>query len=443
MDTIKIISKPLQSIVLIKLLAGKDQYDLSKKLVDYVNKLDSHTNVEEYYKMVVSELVENKDEIIKKWQNENDGEPELLLYEYLYKCVIKMYSSALLETVCQKANNTMLMTKFENDLAYVEGFGLVVKSANPEMFEESDDEEAPAIKVEKRLNIKDINKLQELLKASIIGQDKVISKLIDYVKLKEAGFVKFFSMLLIGKTGSGKTYSAQKLAEFYTQGRIFTIDCALATEGHEKSSLLGSPPGYIGHTGTSFLGEKAKISDNWVILIDEVEKANDKTLDNLLNFIDTGKITDNSGNDLDFSNSIFILTSNQGIEYQKKANKIGWNRGIELEAQPDEDVVANLEKRFKKEFLNRIDQIIVVNDLKQEDVHKIIKLELKPYPVNHSDDLINFISLKAFSTEYGARNVKRFIKEYVGVPIANAILSSTAKKKKFNLRVEDNKLAIF
>lgn len=441
MDTIKIISKPLQSIVLIRLLTGKEQYDLSEKLIDYINKLDAHTHVEEYYKIVVSELVENKDEIIKKWKSENEGEPELLLYEYLYKCVIKMYGSALLETVCQKANNNMLLAKFEDDLAFVEGIGLVLKSANPDMFSEASG--VPELKIDKRLSIKDINELQKKLLGSIIGQDKVIDKLIDYVKLKEAGFVSFFSLLLIGKTGSGKTYTAQKLAEFYTQGRVFTIDCALATDGHEKSSLLGSPPGYIGHTGTSYLGEKAKVSDNWVILIDEVEKANDKTLDNLLNFIDTGRITDNNGHELDFSKSIFILTSNQGIEYQKKDSKIGWNRNKELEEQKDEDIISNLEKRFKKEFLNRIDQILVVNDLKQEDVEKIIKLELKPYPVVQTEELIKFISSKAYSAEYGARNVKRFIKEHVGVPIANAILSSSARKKKFNLRVEDNKLAIF
>jgi hypothetical protein len=448
MNTVKIASKPLQCIVLIKLLDGTQQHALSEMLLTYVDSLNTHTPVIEYYKLLVNALVENIDEVFENWKKRveviDETETDFNLYDYLYRCAIKIYASATLELVCAQANNNKCYELFKDDIVLVEGVGPVLKSANPEFFD-GEGEEDPKKQRKPRnnkLNSKAISSLEVSLKASVIGQDKAINKIISYVKLKEAGFVDFFSVLLVGKTGSGKTHSAKKLAEFYTGGRIFTIDCALATEGHEKSSLLGAPPGYVGHTGTSFLGEKAKVSNNWIILLDEIEKANDKTLDNLLNFIDTGKINDNSGNELDFSKSIFVMTSNQGIEYARKSHKIGWIQSNHLEIQTDEDVISGLEKRFKKEFLNRIDLLVVVNDLLRADIAKIVGIELSPYPVKQTPELIDFIVNNAFSEEYGARNIKRYIKEFIGVPVADTILSSGNKRKQYLITVEDGKLLV-
>ena len=430
-NTVKITSKPLQSIILIKLLNGVEQRELNSKLTSFVDSLTTHTNIVEFYKLIINELIVGSDEVIEKWKKDKDLDKDdweqvnFNLYEYLYKCIIKIYHSTQLEAICLQLNNNKYISLYGDDIGFVEGVGPVLKSANPELFEDE-----PKSRKVKSMTAKGIDSLRDRMKASIIGQDKAIDKVVSFVKLKEVGFIQFFSLLLIGKSGTGKTKTARVLAENYTQGRIITIDCSLATEGHEKSVFLGAPPGYAGHTGTSFLAEKAKISDNWVILLDEIEKANDKTLDNILNFIDTGIITDNNGNQLDFTKSMFILTSNQGIEYIKKGSRIGWNKNNTLELQSDQEVITGLEKRFKKEFLNRIDEIIVVNDLNKDNAKEIAKLELAPYPVQINDSLLDYIVSGSFSEEYGARNIKRFVKSSIGVPLAETILNDGSRKKK-------------
>ena len=179
------------------------------------------------------------------------------------------------------------------------------------------------------------------------------------------------------------------------------------------------------------MGEKAATSNRWVLLFDEVEKAHSKLHDFLLSLLDDGTVTDNLGNILDFSESVFIFTSNQGVS-EIKYEKLGF-MGREENAKQNEitsEVIrTSVKKNFSPEFLNRLDDLILFNSLSKSDIKKIVSLELAKIPIQQTEPLINFIVEEGYSQEYGARNVARFIKNNVSTKVADAILNKLVPKK--------------
>ena len=159
----------------------------------------------------------------------------------------------------------------------------------------------------KRQVIEDVNLLHTRFKDNIVGQKEAITSVINGIKVNAAGLSKHTSFLFVGPTGVGKTQLSKILGKHYS-GDFYKINCAEYASGHEYAKLIGSPPGYVGHSEKSLLGEKADISNRWVFIFDEIEKAHDKFYDFLLSLLDDGTCTDNLGNVLDFSESVFIFT---------------------------------------------------------------------------------------------------------------------------------------
>ena len=269
-----------------------------------------------------------------------------------------------------------------------------------------------------------IEEINVYLRKNLIGQNEAIDSVIKNLKVIGSKLSNHFSLFFIGQTGTGKTLLAKLIGEFFGK-KLIKINCNEMTHGHEYARLIGAPPGFIGHTEKSFLKDKADKSSQWIFLFDEIEKANYKLFDFLLGLIDEGKIVDNSGNSLDFSKSIFIFTSNEGVDTLHLGG-LSFGNDSNTQESTKEHLKKCLEKKFKPEFLNRLDDLIIFNTLSKEEVKSISELELKKYPVRVTEDLINYVVDGGYSEIYGARNINRFIKNNVTCILSEMILDEEA-----------------
>ena len=225
------------------------------------------------------------------------------------------------------------------------------------------------------------------------------------------------------------------------------MNCAEYAGGHEYAKLIGSPPGYVGHSEKSLLAEKAEQSNSWVFLFDEIEKAHHKLYDFLLSLLDDGTCTDNMGQVLDFTQSIFIFTSNQGMS-EVKRESVGFDRTTNREIEDsatEETVRKSVKRHFSPEFLNRIDEVVVFKSLTRKDIREIAEIQLEDLPIKATKSLIDFVAENGYSQEYGARNISRFIKNNVSDKIADAILNRLVPKKEeeyYTPRIVDNQVKI-
>jgi ATP-dependent Clp protease ATP-binding subunit ClpA len=294
-----------------------------------------------------------------------------------------------------------------------------------------------------RLSLKELSSIEVELKKNIVGQDEAIKVLMDRLKLISVGFEKRANLFFVGRTGTGKTELARVFAKRYC-GNFYKINCAEFSHGHEVAKLTGAPPGYVGAGAKSILLEKAEKSSCWVFLFDEIEKANEKLFNLLLSLLDDGTIVDSQGKTLDFTDSIFIFTSNQGVS-EIKDHALGFGGGNVSYDSSRETLKNSLGKLFTPEFRNRIDEFVYFNDLTKQDVERIVKLNLKQYPVNPTQQLIDFVVEKAYSVEYGVRELKRFLRTQVALPIADSILMQMAPidgSGKYTMSVRNSKLEV-
>jgi ATP-dependent Clp protease ATP-binding subunit ClpA len=270
---------------------------------------------------------------------------------------------------------------------------------------------------------KDLSKLRSMLKEQVINQETAVDAVVDSLKLMAAGLAEHSSLFFIGPTGNGKTRLAEKLADGYFGENFLKINCGEYGSAHEYAKLIGSPPGYIGHQEKSYLQEKAEISNSWVFLFDEIEKAHHKFYDFLLNLLDKGSVTDSNGNLLDFSRSLFIFTSNKGMTDCKIGQqRVGFGKEVVSYEESKDQIQDSLKTQFSPEFLNRIDKIIHFNRLSKEDLMKVAKLELDFLPVKKTKELINYIIQEGYSEEYGGRYLSKFIKNNIAILVADAVL---------------------
>ena len=284
------------------------------------------------------------------------------------------------------------------------------------------DEQAPPSPKKVRIkSLGDVISLEKYLKKNLIGQEDAIKRVSNSVKLIASGLYKSASFFFIGPTGVGKTELAKLLGKKYS-GNFWKINCAEYASSHEYAKLIGSPPGYVGHSDKSVMAEKAEESSRWVILFDEIEKAHHKFYDFLLSLLDDGTCTDNLGRVLDFSESIFIFTSNQGVSDIRVGDKLGFGSETVSVSGAESEIKKSVKKRFPAEFMNRIDNYMFFNTLTREQVKKIASLGLHSVPIKKYKALLDFIVDKGYSEEYGARNIKRFIKNEIAVVVAQALL---------------------
>lgn len=312
----------------------------------------------------------------------------------------------------------------------------------------SDWAKVPVTKLTKEENER-YRDLDENLKGSVIGQEEAIDKVSKAIKRARVGLKDANSpigtFIFVGPTGVGKTYLAKKIAEEIFEGEenLIRIDMSEYMERHNVSKLIGSPPGYVGYEEGGQLTEKVRTNPYSVILFDEIEKAHPDVFNILLQILDEGRLTDSQGREVDFTNTIIIMTSNAGASQLSKKNSIGFeseedSKKRDYEATK-EIVNRELKNLFKPEFLNRIDDIIVFNRLSKEDIKKIVEIKLKDfiermnemgYEAKYTDKVAEKIAEVGFDETYGARPLDRAIKTEIEDLIAEKILDEEITKDK-------------
>jgi ATP-dependent Clp protease ATP-binding subunit ClpC len=289
-------------------------------------------------------------------------------------------------------------------------------------------------------------KMDEELEGKVIGQDNAIKKVVKAIKRNRAGLKDpnrpIGSFIFLGPTGVGKTQLAKELAKylFDTEEALIRIDMSEYMEKFAVSRLVGAPPGYVGYEEGGQLTEKVRRRPYSIILLDEIEKAHPDVFNLLLQALDDGQMTDSLGRKIDFKNAIIIMTSNIGArQLQDFGTGVGFgtsSRNSQEEADKKGVIENALKKAFAPEFLNRIDDLIVFNALKKEDIHQIIDIELSKlfhrvtdlgYNIKLTDEAKDYIADKGYDEKFGARPLKRAIQKYLEDPIAEEIISSNIK----------------
>ena len=306
-------------------------------------------------------------------------------------------------------------------------------------------------------------KLEERLHDRVIGQEQAVKAISSAIRRSRAGLKDpsrpIGSFLFLGPTGVGKTELSKSLAEvqFGDENQIIRIDMSEYMEKHAVSRLIGSPPGYIGHDEGGQLTEKVRRHPYSVVLFDEIEKAHPDVFNILLQILDDGRLTDSKGRTVDFKNTIIIMTSNVGATTISNQKILGFSTNKDQEAQlkndyekMKENIMGELKKRFRPEFLNRIDDIIVFHSLVESHIAQIVglmtrdliqRLKLMEIDLEMSEEAIKLISKSGFDLEYGARPLKRAIQKELEDQLSEAILRGDVKKGSTVIaEIEDNKI---
>lgn len=290
--------------------------------------------------------------------------------------------------------------------------------------------------------------LGESLKEKVIGQDQAVEEITHAIQrarvgLKEEG-KPIGSFIFVGPTGVGKTYLAKSLAEelFGDEESMIRIDMSEYMEKHSVSKLIGSPPGYVGYDEGGQLTEAVRRKPYSVVLFDEIEKAHPDVFNMMLQILDDGRLTDSQGKTVDFKNTVVIMTSNVGATSLEKTKSLGFNTSKDVEKEEyernKEIINDELKNTFRPEFLNRVDDIIIFQNLNEKDVKKIAallldemieRLESVDILAEYDNKLLNHISKTGFSKEYGARPLERVIRTSIENAMAEAILSGDISKE--------------
>ena len=287
-----------------------------------------------------------------------------------------------------------------------------------------------------------LRRMKEEMVGKVIGQEEAVGKVVKAIQRNRAGLKDpnrpIGSFIFLGPTGVGKTQLAKELARylFDTDDALIRIDMSEYMEKFSVSRLIGAPPGYVGYEEGGQLTEKVRRRPYAIILLDEIEKAHPDVFNLLLQALDDGQMTDSLGRRIDFKNSIIIMTSNIGArDLQDYGKGMGFGTTARTEGSDENNrgiVEKALKKAFAPEFLNRIDDIIMFNSLKRDDIHKIIDIELGSlykrvgelgYELKLTDDAKDFLCDKGFDEKFGARPLKRAIQKYIEDPMAEEIIN--------------------
>lgn len=272
-------------------------------------------------------------------------------------------------------------------------------------------------------------KMEDDLRRRVVGQDRALVAVSDAIRRSRAGLQDenrpIGSFLFLGPTGVGKTEVSKALAEFVfdDESAILRMDMSEYMEKHSVSRLIGAPPGYVGYDQGGVLTEAVRRRPYQVILFDEVEKAHSDVFNILLQVLDEGRLTDSQGHKVDFRNTVIILTSNLGSQF---FNEEGPKEEIHSK------VVENLKLHFRPEFINRLDEIVIFDKLKRENMRGIVEIQFKrlvkrllarDIKIELSNEALEYLADKGYDPEFGARPLKRVIQREIENVLAQEILA--------------------
>jgi ATP-dependent Clp protease ATP-binding subunit ClpB len=291
--------------------------------------------------------------------------------------------------------------------------------------------------------------MEDRIHASVIGQNEAVEAVSNAVRRARSGLQDpnrpIGSFIFMGPTGVGKTELAKALAEFIfdSDQAIVRVDMSEYMEKHAVARLIGAPPGYVGYEEGGYLTEAVRRRPYSVVLFDEIEKAHPEVFNVLLQILDDGRMTDGHGRTVDFKNTIIIMTSNVGSQW---IQELGSSQRDEMEARISEALRA----QFKPEFLNRIDETIIFQNLTPDEIVRIVDIQIQRLARRLADMDITlilsngakqFIAEKGYDPVYGARPLKRVIQQYIENPLSMEILKGTITQgSKISAEVRDDQV---
>ena len=299
--------------------------------------------------------------------------------------------------------------------------------------------------------------MKDTLCQRIIGQDEAVATVTRAIQRSRVGLKDpqkpIGTFLFVGPTGVGKTYLAKCLAEelFGKADAIIRIDMSEYMEKHTVSRMVGAPPGYVGYDEGGQLTEQVRRKPYSIVLLDEIEKAHTDVFNLLLQVMDEGRLTDGNGNTIDFRNTVVIMTSNCGSKQIRDfGNGIGFQSQTDTTAskRQNRDIVKKaLQKQFAPEFLNRLDNIVYFDHLSQEDLQRIVDIELRPllrrisdmgHTLEVSPEARELLGKKGYDMQYGARPLKRAIQDLLEDPLCEVLMEapSSSPKSEGNLQLK-------
>ena len=300
-----------------------------------------------------------------------------------------------------------------------------------------------------------------VLRERIVGQDDAVEQVSRALVRNRLGLSggdrPIGTFLFVGPTGVGKTYLVKCLAEqlFGSKDALIRVDMSEYGEKFSVSRLVGAPPGYVGYEEGGQLTDRVRRKPYSVVLLDEIEKAHPDVFNTLLQVMDEGRLTDGNGVTADFRNTLVVMTSNSGTRQLREVGAgMGFDRNRdEIAPEKARSVIMNaLKKQFAPEFLNRLDDIIVFNPLNKENASQITDLELKElldrvkkmgYALKITDNAKQFILSKGFDAQYGARSLKRAVRQYVEDPLCDFLLEGDAQNNdKLVLDLNNEKMTV-
>ena len=300
-----------------------------------------------------------------------------------------------------------------------------------------------------------------VLRERIVGQDDAVEQVSRALVRNRLGLSggdrPIGTFLFVGPTGVGKTYLVKCLAEqlFGSKDALIRVDMSEYGEKFSVSRLVGAPPGYVGYEEGGQLTDRVRRKPYSVVLLDEIEKAHPDVFNTLLQVMDEGRLTDGNGVTADFRNTLVVMTSNSGTRQLREVGAgMGFDRNRdEIAPEKVRSVIMNaLKKQFAPEFLNRLDDIIVFNPLNKENASQITDLELKElldrvkkmgYALKITDNAKQFILSKGFDAQYGARSLKRAVRQYVEDPLCDFLLEGdTQNNDKLVLDLNNEKMTV-
>ncbi len=292
-----------------------------------------------------------------------------------------------------------------------------------------------------------LQKLPEVLKKRVVGQDDAVMSIVKAIRRARVGLKDpnrpIGSFLFLGPTGVGKTELSKALAEamFGDENAMIRVDMSEYMEKHSVSKIIGSPPGYVGHEEGGQLSEQVRRKPYSVILFDELEKAHPDVFNILLQVLEDGRITDSQGRKVSFKNTIIIMTSNTGAGVIMQPKHLGFTTQTDEKADYEKmrsNVMEEVKKAFKPEFLNRIDETIVFHSLTKETLRQIAGLQLDiivkrcrtqlNIKLNLQESVTDFILEKGFNDQYGARPIRRAVQTHLEDMLAEEIIKGNVKQ---------------